>query len=87
MLLGFMNDDTFFRQSMELRFELHVKYFYNGPQNQAACTFLRHLIVGCDVTCPISFGQQAARLIIMRQPICWHHLALNATTLSVDLRK
>jgi hypothetical protein len=87
MLLSFMNDYTFFRQSMELRLELHVKHFYNGPQNQAACTFLRHLIAVRDVTYPIAFGLQAARLIIMRQPICWRYLAVNATTLSVDLHK
>ena len=87
MLLGFMNDDTFFWQSMELRFELHVKHLYNGPQNQAASTFLSHLIVVRDVTYPIAFGLEAARLIITRQPMCWRHLAVNATTLSVDLHK
>ena len=60
-----MNDNTFFRQSVELGFELHVKHFYNGPQNQAACTFLRHFIVVRDVTYPIAFeGLQVARIII-----------------------
>ena len=61
---------------MELRFELLVKHFYNGPQNQAACTFLRHLIVVRDVTYPIAFeGLQVARVIIMKQPLCWRHIS------------
>ena len=71
-----MYDDTFFRQTMELRFELHVKHYYNGPQNQVACKFLRHLIVVRDVTSPIAFeGLQVAGVIIMRQPICWRHIS------------
>jgi hypothetical protein len=76
MSFCFMNDDTFFRQSVELRYELHVKHVCNGPQNQAACTFLRHLIVVRYVTYPIAFeGLQVARVIIMRQPICWRHIS------------
>jgi hypothetical protein len=44
---------------------MYIQHFYNEPQNQAACTFLRHFIVVRDVTYPIAFeGLQVARMII-----------------------
>ena len=55
MSLGFMNDDTFLRQFIEVRFELNVRYYYIGPQNQSTWYFLRHLMLLRDVSCPISF--------------------------------
>lgn len=50
-----MNEDTFLRQFIEVRFELNVKYYYIGPQNQATWNFLRHLILLRDVSYPIAF--------------------------------